>query len=295
MTDKITYKKPLDVRAWLKTALRMEWQKYSATPVTPDWLPGNELAQAWGYVLAGYFLIEQGLKAILHVCDVEPPKIHALSVLFKDLPAEHQDVLRTYYDDFRHTFPGMASFPLATLDEFLVNLDGARDNRGAYIGSFDWRYFLTEERSSTSMPHVSVNIMHEIVYGCVQLLRSIDKEDDEADFNTYSWRLRWEREDRYQDWLTVQRRSPRWGQEGDRLEILWGPDYRHRCDYVAFKGGQIEWFFAPLPNLEETELSVVDKRSELESFDPEEGLRSVGIIARRPARPRDTESCHVMF
>ncbi len=295
MTDKITYKKPLDVRAWLKTALRMEWQKYSATPVTPDWIPGNELAQAWGYVLAGYFLIEQGLKAILHVCDVEPPKIHALSVLFKDLPAEHQDVLRTYYDDFRHTFPGMTSFPLATLDEFLVNLDGARDSRGAYIGSFDWRYFLTEERSSTSMPHVSVNIMHEIVYGCVQLLRSIDKEDDEADFNTYSWRLRWGREERYEDWLTVQRNSPRSGQEGDRLEILWGPDYRDRYDYLEFKGGQMKPFFERLPNQEETELLVVDKRSELESFDPEEGFRSIGITVRQPARPQDTESRHVMF
>ena len=62
MTDKITYKKPLYVSAWLNAALKKEWQKYAATPVTPDMMPGHEAAQAWGFVVAGYFLIEQGLK-----------------------------------------------------------------------------------------------------------------------------------------------------------------------------------------------------------------------------------------
>ena len=60
MTDKITYKKPLYVSAWLNAALKKEWQKYAATPVTPDMMPGHEAAQAWGFVVAGYFLIEQG-------------------------------------------------------------------------------------------------------------------------------------------------------------------------------------------------------------------------------------------
>ena len=186
MTNKVTYKEPLYVWAWLETALKKEWQKYAATPVTPDMVPGHELAQAWGYVVAGYFLIEQGLKAVLYVRGVEPPKTHALSVLFAELPAEDQDVLRAYYDDFHHTFAGMTSFPLATLDEFLVNLDGARDNRGQYIGSFDWRYFLTEEGSGSSMPRVSINVMHEVVYGCVQLVMSIDKGDGKAGGATYS-------------------------------------------------------------------------------------------------------------
>ena len=60
----VTYKEPLYVWAWLNTALKKEWQKYAATPVTPDMLPGHELAQAWGYVVAGYSLVEQGLKAV---------------------------------------------------------------------------------------------------------------------------------------------------------------------------------------------------------------------------------------
>ena len=50
----------------------------------------SRVAQAWGYVVAGYFLLEQGLKAVLYVRGVEPPKTHALSVLFAELSAEDQ-------------------------------------------------------------------------------------------------------------------------------------------------------------------------------------------------------------
>ena len=295
MTDKITYKKPLYVSAWLNTALKKEWQKYAATPVAPDMVPGHEAAQAWGYVVAGYHLIEQGLKAVLHLRGGEPPKTHALSVLFAELLAEDQNVLQAYYDDFRHTFPGMGSFPLATLDEFLANLDGERNSRGHYVGSFDWRYFLTEEASGASMPRVSINVMHEVVYGCVQLVGAIDNRDYKAGGATYSWRLRWKRSECYQDWLTVRMNSPGWGKEGDRLEILWGPGYGGRYDYLVFEGSRIRSFFAPLPNAEKAKLSVVDKRGELESFDPEEGFRSIGVTVSRPARTRDPESRHVMY
>ena len=295
MTDKITYKKPLYVLAWLEAALKKEWQKYAETPVTPDLIPGHEAAQAWGYVVAGYSLLEQGFKAILYVRGKEPPKIHALSVLFAELARDDQDVLRAYYDDFRHAFSGMRSFPLATLDDFLVNLDGERNSRGHYAGSFDWRYFLTEERIGTSMPRVSINLMHEIVYGCAALVEVIHKGNDEADRFTYSWRLRRNRWRRHRDWLTVQMNSPWWGQEGDRLEILWGPDYADRYDYLVFEGDRIRPFFAPLPNAEETELSFVDKRFEVESFDAAEGFRSIGVTASCSTRRRDPESRHLMY
>lgn len=295
MTDRITYKEPLYVWAWLETALKKEWQKYAATPVTPDMMPGHELAQAWGYVVAGYSLIEQSLKAVLYVRGGEPPKTHALSVLFAELPTEDQDVLRAYYDDFRQTFPSMNAFPLATLDEFLVNLDGTRNGRGQYIGSFDWRYFLTEAGSGASMPRVSVNVMHEVVYGCVRLVMSVDRGDYKAGGATYSWRLRRKRSNDYRDWLTVRMNLPGWGQEGDRIEILWGPDYEDRYDYLVFEGDQIRSFFARLPNLEEVELATIDKRGELESFDPEEGFRSIGVIASGPVRRREPASPHVMY
>ena len=226
MTEKIAYKEPLYVWKWLETALKKEWQKLAATPVTPDMVPGHEAAQAWGYVVAGYFLVEQGLKAVLYVRGLSPPKTHALAVLLAELSAEDQDTLRAYYDDFRGTFPGMRSFPLATLDDYLVNLDGERNGRGQYAGSFDWRYFLTEEASGASMPLVSIHVMHEVVYGCVQLVRSIDRGEEKAGKATYSWRLRWKRSRLHEDWLTVRMNSPGWGQEGDRLEILWGPRLR---------------------------------------------------------------------
>ena len=295
MTEKISYKKTLHIYAWLKTALKKEWQKLKATPVTPDMIPGHELAQAWGYVVAGYCLIEQGLKGILHVRGIEPPRTHALSVLFEALRAEDQEVLRQYYNDFRGTFPGMTSFPLATLDEFLVNLDGSQNSRGRYVGSFDWRYFLTEMGSEASIPRVSINAMHEIVYGCIQLLRSIDRGEDDPSGSTYSWRLQMERSKRYRDWLTVRMNSPGWGQEGDRLEILWGPGYDNRYDYLVFEGGQIRSFFARLPNEEETDLSVLDKRGEVAAFDVDEGYRSIGFTGKRPAWRSPPGSHHAMY
>lgn len=295
MTDKIDYKEPLYVWAWLNTALKKEWQKYAAMPVMPDMVPGHEVAQAWGYVIAGYSLIEQGLKAVLYVRGVEPPKTHALSVLLDKLPAEDQNVLRAYYDDFRHTFPGMSSFPLAMLDEFMANLDGSQNIRGNYMGSFDWRYFLTEEGSGASMPQVSINVMHEVAYACVQLVRSIVKGDGEARSATYSWRLRNIRSRLQQVWLTVRMNSPEWEQERDRVEILWGPDYCDRHDYLVFEGDQRRFFFAPLPHSDEVELPMIDKRGELESFDPDEGFRNIGITTSRQARPRELSSGHVMY
>lgn len=295
MTDPTNYKEPLYICSWLDTALKKEWQKHSTTPVTPDMMPGHEAAQGWGYVVAGYFLIEQGLKAVLHLRGIRPPRIHALSVLFTELPAEFQDALRTYYDDFRHSAPGMSSFPLATLDEFLVNLDGGRDDRGQFIGSFDWRYYLTEEGSGAPMPLVGVDFMHEVTYGCIRLVEAIATEGRDAADSTYSWRLYWARSERCQDWLTVRMNSPGWGTEGDRLEILWGPGYQERFDYLVFEGKQIRGFFAPLPKAEEVKLAIIDKRNELEAFDPEAGFRSIGVTMDRPARHREAASRHLMY
>ena len=295
MTARVTYKKPLYVLSWLEAALKKEWQKYSASPVTPDLMPGHEAAQAWGYVVAGYSLLEQGFKAILDLRGKKPPRVHALSVLFAELPPDAQDQLRGHYHDFCHTFPGMRSFPLGTLDDFLVNLDGARNSRGHYAGSFDWRYFLTEEGTGTSMPLLSINVMHEIAYGCAVLFESIHKGNDDAGRYTYSWRLRRHRSRRQRDWLMVQMNSPEWGQEGDRLEILWGPDYMDRYDYLVFEGDRIRSFFAPLPDAEETELAVVDKRFEMESFDPEEAFRSIGVTVSRSPKRLNPESRHVMY
>ena len=283
MTAKTRYKPPLFIWAWLDTALKKEWEKFASCPVMPDLVPGHELAQGWAYVVAGYSLIEQSLKAILHVRGREPAKTHSLSVLFADVPGADQSVLGEYYDDFRHTFPGLGSFPLKTIDEFLVNLDGTKNSGGQHVGSFDWRYFLIEEGSGGSMPIVSINVMHEIVYGCVQVVRSAESEDASVASGTYSWRLRWTRARLYDDWLMVRMNSAGWGQEGDRLEKLWGPDYRDRYDYLLFKGGGIKSFFAPLPKPESIDLEIADKRGEIASFDVEKGVQEYWND-RQPAR-----------
>ena len=58
----IDFKDPLWITAWLDTALEKEKEKYEKCPVKSDLLPGHEAAQAWGYVVAGYFLVEESFK-----------------------------------------------------------------------------------------------------------------------------------------------------------------------------------------------------------------------------------------
>ena len=53
--------------AWLDMALDMEKDKLESCPVKRDLMPGAEVAQGWGFVVAGYFLVEQSFKALLHV------------------------------------------------------------------------------------------------------------------------------------------------------------------------------------------------------------------------------------
>ena len=79
------------------------------------------------------------------------PKIHSLFVLFSQLEVTDQAVLRKYYNDCNATMDykatmegGVEAFPFKSLDDFLLNLDGDKN----HIGSFDWRYFLIEEKRS---------------------------------------------------------------------------------------------------------------------------------------------------
>ena len=51
----------------LDTALRMEKDKYAKCPVQPDLVPHYEIYQAWGYVVCGYFLLEESFKLRIHI------------------------------------------------------------------------------------------------------------------------------------------------------------------------------------------------------------------------------------
>ena len=272
----INFKDPLWIKTWLKAALKKEKEKYKKCPVMSDLVPDYVAAQVWGYVVAGYFLVEESFKALLHVRGKNVPKRHSLSALFNLFDQNDMTILREYYDDYRATIGGNGSaFPFNSLDNFLENLDGDKNKRGDHVGSFDWRYFLIEEKQSQNMPLVSVDYLHEIVFGCIQVIKYVNNAKFEPSLCTHSWRMRREREKKYTDWLTVRMNSDGWNDLGDRVEILWGPDYRGRYDLFLFTGQEWKKSFSNIPD--DLGLQVVDKRKEIEDFDAEEGYRSIGM------------------
>ena len=199
----INFKDPLWITVWLETALKKEQEKYKKCPVMPDLIPDYTAAEAWGYVVAGYFLVEESFKALLYLCGKQVPTKHSLTILLNLFEAGDKGSLREFYTDYRETIGGGASlFPFKTLDDFLANLDGDPNKRGDdYIGSFDWRYFLIEKRQSEKMPRVSVEFLHEVAYGCICIVKHALKCKFEPSRHTYSWRMYHERQKKYSDWI----------------------------------------------------------------------------------------------
>ena len=262
----IDFKDPLRIMAWLETALKKEKEKYEKCPVIPDMVPGHDAAEGWGYVVAGYVLLEAAFKALLFMRgERKVPTIHSLSVLFNQLEITDQVALREYYNDYKATMGGrVGAFPFKSLDDFLLNLDGDKNARGNHIGSFDWRYFLIEEKRSKEMPIVSVDYLHEIVYGCIKIAEHASNKQFEPTRYTRSWRLLGQRRRKYRDWLTVRMNSKGWDELGDRLEILWGPDYLERYDLYFFRGKGMQACFSEIPD--DVTLPVIDKRKEIEAL-----------------------------
>ena len=115
MANDIRFKGDIWIQVWLDTALEAEWRKFRDCPVNPDLMPGHEMAQAWGYVVAAYFLMEEAFKAILHLRERRVGKTHALHTLFTQLPTEHQSTLREFYRDFLATFSHGRQSPFGEL------------------------------------------------------------------------------------------------------------------------------------------------------------------------------------
>ena len=276
----IGFKDPSLIIAWLDTALEKEKEKYKKCPVIRDLNPGHEVANGWGYVICGYFLVEESFKTLLYVRDKNVPKDHSLFTLFDMLDQNDKTILSEYYIDYKLTTSGnIGMFPFISLDDFLVNLDGAKGK-----GSFDWRYFLIEENRSREMPLVSVDYLHEIVYGCTRIIECAHHGRSEPSQHTHTWRIRWERKRKYNAWLTARRNSDGWDDLGDRLEILWGPDYLGRYDLLIFRGKKCKLYFSHFSKIPDvSELPVVDKVKEVEDFDVEQGYRSIGVA--RTSRP----------
>ena len=246
----------------LEAALKQERKKYASHPVVPDLVPDHVNAQGWCYVVAGYFLTEMALKALLQVKGKSPPATHSLAMLFGRLDEEDQEVLREYYGDYQATIGGrVGAFPISSLDDFLANLDGGRDDRGKHVGSFEWRYCLIEEARSAQMPFVSVDYLHEVVYGCVRMIVYEGNGRFPPIGYTHSHRLRWDRQRAYDRWLEAQMLSDGWRAAGDCWIVLWGPDYRRRFDLVRHEEGGYSAYFREWR--EDSEIPVHDMRREV--------------------------------
>ena len=91
----------------------------------------------------------------------------------------------------------------------------------------------------------------------------------------YSQRMRIKRQMKYRQWLAVRMDSDRWGELGDRVEILWRPDPRGYYDLCFFQEKEVRYCFSD--NLDQFTLPVDDKREEIKNFDLKEEFRSIGI------------------
>ena len=257
-----SYKSGLLMAHGLEAALKQERKKYASHSVVPDLVSDHVNAQGWCYVVAGYFLTEMAFKALLEVKGKSPPATHSLTMLFQLLDDEDQVILREYYRDYQATIGGrIGAFPIRSLDDFLVNLDGGRDDRGRHFGSFEWRYCLIEEARSAQMPFVSVDYLHEVVYGCIRMIVYEGNGRFPPRRYTYSHRLRWDRQQAYDDWLEAQMLSDRWQAAGERWIVLWGPDYHGRFDLLRHAGPGYSAFFGMW--LEDSEIPVHDMRREV--------------------------------
>ncbi len=265
-------KEPKVAALGLEFAFDMEERKFTTCPVRPDMIPDYETAQAWGYVVAAYSLVEQGFKALLHLREEDVPRTHELSAkLFGQLAEGDRADLRKYYDDYRALRADEEDDTLfGTLDAFLDNLDGAQNSRGDRIGSLDWRYLATEQSQGEQLPRVSINYLHEIIRGCIWILQRETGDGSMPPTFTLSQRERQDRMWELQRWLAVRINSGERTDLDDRWEVVWGPDARGRYDLLLFQGGQVSILFREKP--EGTALPVVDKRSEYEAFNPKQSI-----------------------
>lgn len=138
--------------AYLEAALEMEKKKLDRVPVTRDSAPGYTDAMAWGYVVAGYFLLEQALKFLISVRGEPFPATHSLSFVFGKLSNRDREVLQEYYRDFCCSYEKARDFPIPELEIFVKNMDAEANSEK---GPLAWRYFLIQEPKVNALPIVS--------------------------------------------------------------------------------------------------------------------------------------------
>lgn len=182
----IEFKTPGSIISGLDTALKKEQEKYNKCPVVHDRNPDYEITQGWGFVIAGYFLAEISFKALLNIRKKAVPKEHLLYLLFNSFDEDDKRILREYYSDYQATIGGqIGRFPIMNLDGFLKNLDGDKNK-----GSFEWRYYLIEKSENRFMPLVSVDYLHEIIFGCNRIFQHAEFKTSEPSEWLYSRRTK---------------------------------------------------------------------------------------------------------
>ena len=240
--------------------------KYASNPIQYD-IEEYNCAQAWGSIVAGYFLLEQSLKALLHLCNCQIGRTHVLYSLFELLPDKQKNILRFHYSDFVKAFPGLGRNTLDEIDGFFQNLDGDQSK-----GSFDWRYFLIEEQSSSKLPFIEMGLIYENVYSICRALEVYGNADDMHEEYTYSTYLACARRRVFLRWYEQREYSPDWAGTGDRIEIFWGPDYAARYSYVKINGDQLNSYFDILSEDLENKFSICDVRAKFMSFQESDDL-----------------------
>lgn len=264
----MTYKSLDEVMLFLKAALKSERTKWKASiPSANEMYKPYIAAQAWGSVVSGYHLMEVALKAVGHFTGKGVKKGHSLQVPFNRLNKGEKEALNEYYTDFMETQKEVyKKYPYKKIEKFLKALDGDRNQEGNFTGSFSWRYFPTEQHKNVP-GEISIDLMHEIVEACIQLIRATKYKGRKTRW-TKSWRLHHERKVYYdyQQMMTIKLNTET--DKTPRREILWGPDYQGRYDLCCFDGRG--WFlaFAKIPN---DKIKKIDKRKEVESYNPAEG------------------------
>ena len=112
---------------------------------------------------------------------------------------------------------------------------------------------------------VCAEYLYEIVFGCIRIIQYAIDEGNEPSKFTRSWRLRRERQTKYDNWLTDRMNSEGWADLGDRLEIVWGPDYLGRYDLYLFRGNGMKLLpFSYIPS--DITVPAHDMRKEFEAF-----------------------------
>ena len=282
------YKKPLYSRAWLETALHMEIKKYRKVPITGDLVNMN--AQSWGYVFTGYRLLECVLKfLIISRKEDSCPTGHRLTILYEDdaISDKDRDIMESYYVDYCRGKFGGFPFGFCSLIDFLDNLDK---------GYSDWSYFLIENSKKGLLPRLSIDVLHEVIRGCLSLARRPGPGKEFGGHPTHSWQLykkRWSKGGLLRTWLMVRlglrdhafvlegtdvegitvsgSRGDSGYHVGNRIEVLMGPDHAYRYDFAMYVDGEVFSEFDLWPQNADS-VPVEDLRKDVEAFDFKAGL-----------------------